>query len=632
MRRHLKSLLPLVLAALWGGGVYFLHSRGHLRALDRAESAITDFRTVLRGVKVPPDLVTIVEIDDSVVRQSGKYPLARSDLARIVDAIARLKPKAIGLDILLLDKGSDAEDAALAEALGTAPTAIAAAAVFPEHRQSVAVQKDDPFGALPTAERFLWPLKQFAERASVGVVNVTTDQNGVPRSMPMLFRTDDGIAMSFPLRVASLATGLEPAIEPNRLVLGRLSIPTDADHALPISFYGPRRTIRTISATSLLQGEPPSSAIEGRVVVVGAAVTGGGDFFPTPFEPLMPGVEVMATAITDLLAGDVVQHGRSIQIVEGLVCIVLPMMIVGLLAWRRSTAGIVAATVVVLLWMGTTFLAASSGVWLSAAVPLAATAPPALLFGVIQLWWGRRRAHYYAMKSEVLGQFQAPSVQRWLAADPNFLAEPVRQNAAVLFIDLSGFTSLSESIEPDRIRELLNEFHGLIDKDVVKHRGTITGFLGDGAMVLFGLPRPAPDDAIRAIDCAVNLSTSTSDWLSSLPAPIASRLGHKLGAHFGTIVASRLGGTSHRHITATGDTVNVANRLMEVAAGHRVELSVSDELLRAAGRDSALFKSGSLTGPLDTQVRGRSGSLAIWLWSARAKSSAADMIDGPDNV
>jgi adenylate cyclase len=629
MRRQLKSLLPVALAALWGGGVYLLHAQGHLRALDRAESAITDFRTVLRGVRAPPDLVTIVEIDDSVVRQFGKYPLARSDLARIVDAIARLKPRAIGLDILLLDKGSDAGDAALAEALGAAPTAIAAAAVFPEHSQSIQVEKDQLLGALPTADGFLWPLKQFAEHASVGVVNVTTDQSGVPRSVPTLLRTNDGIAMSFPLRVASLATAIEPVIEPNRLVLGQLSIPTDADHGLPIGFYGPRRTIRTISAGALLAGEPPAAAIAGRVVVVGAAVAGGGDFFPTPFEPLMPGVEVMATAITDLLAGDVIRHGRSSQIAESIVCVILPMMIVGLLAWRRSTVGIVAAAGLVLLWMIATFLAASSGVWMSAAVPLAATAPPVLLFGVIQLWWGRRRAHYFAMKSQVLGQFQAPSIQRWLAADPNFLAEPVRQNAAVLFIDLSGFTSLSEQIGPDRIRELLNEFHGIIDKDVAKYRGTITGFLGDGAMVLFGLPQPAPDDAVRAIDCAVSLATSTSDWLRALPAPMASRLGYKIGAHFGTIVASRLGGTSHRHITATGDTVNVANRLMEAAAGHRAELSVSDELLCAAGRDSALYKSGSLTGPLKTRLRGRSGSLVIWLWSQPAQAGDADAIESP---
>jgi adenylate cyclase len=80
------------------------------------------------------------------------------------------------------------------------------------------------------------------------------------------------------------------------------------------------------------------------------------------------------------------------------------------------------------------------------------------------------------------------------------------------------------------------------------------------------------------------------------------------------IVASRLGGGSYHHITAAGDTVNVASRLMEVAASHGVELALSDDLFQAAGPDCALLKSGDLVGPETTGIRGRSGSLMIWLW------------------
>jgi adenylate cyclase len=95
-----------------------------------------------------------------------------------------------------------------------------------------------------------------------------------------------------------------------------------------------------------------------------------------------------------------------------------------------------------------------------------------------------------------------------------------------------------------------------------------------------------------------------------------AKLGFKVGCHFGLIVASRLGGGSYHHITATGDTVNVASRLMEVAASHGAELAVSDELLSAAGQDCALLKSGDLDGPEEVQIRGRSGSLMIWLWNS----------------
>jgi adenylate cyclase len=613
-------MIALALAGLWGVGVYFAHSYGHLRFLDRAESATIDLRTLVRGTRVPPDLVTIVAIDDATVTQKGSYPLARIDLARVVEAIARLEPKVIAVDLLLVDSGADDGDEALAKSLAEHPAVIAAAAVFPEASQSVFAENDGgPIALMPSAEKFLLPLKKFADHAQIGVANVTTDQTGTPRAIPTLFRTRDRIEMSFPLRVAALAIGKEPTIEPDRLILDRRSVATDADHALLLTYYGPRRTIRTISAGSVLAGEADPNTIQNRIVVVGATVTGGGDFFPTPFEPVMPGVEVLSTAITQLMAGDNLSRDRSVRIADAIVTVMLPMVLISLLAWHRSALGLVAAAAVAAIWAGAIFVAFSSGIWLSAAVPVAAAAPPAALFTAFQLWSGRRRATYYAARNEMLEQFQAPGVQEWLTEDPNFLAEPVSQNAAIVFIDLSGFTSLSERLGPDRMRELLKDFHALVDKEAVSCGGVITSFLGDGAMILFGLPRPATDDAHRAAQCSVGLCISAAQWLTSLPSSIAPSLGFKVGAHFGIIVASRLGGGSYHHITATGDTVNVASRLMEVAANHGVELALSNELLITAGQDCAVLKSGVLTGPQETRIRGRSASIAIWLWRSVAK-------------
>ncbi|MGO8908621.1 MAG: CHASE2 domain-containing protein [Bradyrhizobium sp.] len=613
--RHLQTIIALVLAGVWGFGIYFEDSRGRLRFIDRVESTTIDFRTLVRGVKVPPDIVTIVAIDDAAVNQRGVYPLPRTDLARIVDAIARLEPKVIAVDLLLLDKGSSDTDEALANSLAGRPVVLAAAAVFSETSQLIFAENDhDPLARLPRAERFLLPLKKFADGAQIGIVNVATDQTGTPRAAPLLFRTNDTVEMSFPLRVAVLAIGKQPTIEANHLTLDGRSVPTDIDFALPIAFYGPRQTIRTVSAASVLAGDIAPDAVRNRIVVIGATVTGGGDFFSTAFEPLLPGVEVISTAITQLIAGDGLLRDHSVRLADGMVAVLLPVVLVGLLAWRQSAVGLIAAAAVVLLWTAAIFVAFSSGLWLSAAVPVAAAAPPVVLFASLQLWAGRRRAQYLAMRSELLQQFQAPAVQEWLTRDPNFLAEPVRQDAAVVFIDLSGFTSLSEQLGPDRIRELLKDFHALVDKEAVACGGTITSFLGDGAMILFGLPVAATSDALRAADCAFRLCMSAERWLTSLPPSIASRLGFKIGAHFGVIVASRLGGGSYRHITATGDTVNVASRLMEVAANHGAELALSDELLQKAGRDCAPFKSGILTGPSETGIRGRSGSLSIWLW------------------
>src|ERR1700689_957193 len=363
--RHLQTMIALVLAGLWGFGVYFAHSHGHLRFLDRAESAMIDLQTLVRGTRTPPDLLTIVAIDDAIVTEKGIYPLARIDLARVVEAIARLEPKVIAVDLLLVDKGADDGDEALAKSLAERPTVLAAAAVFPEASQSVFAENDEgPLALLPRAEKFLLPLKRFTDHTQIGVANVTTDQTGTPRAIPMLFRTSDRIEMSFPLRVAALATGKEPTIESNRLFLDQRSIPTDVDHALSITYYGPRRTIRTISAAAVFAGEVNPDPIRNRIIVVGSTVPGGGDFFPTPFEPVMPGVEILSTAITQLMAGDGLSRDRSVRIADGIVAVMLPMVLIGLLAWQRSVLGLVAAAAVALAWAGAIFFAFSSGIWL----------------------------------------------------------------------------------------------------------------------------------------------------------------------------------------------------------------------------------------------------------------------------
>lgn len=626
--RRVQILVALALTALWGAGIYAAHAYGHLRFLDRLEATLTDWRTQVRGVQRPPDLVTIVAIDDTVVKRGGSYPLPRADLARVVDTIVSFKPKVVAIDLLLVDRSAAIGDATLANTLATGPMVLAAAAIFPSDSETVEPSSQGPLAMLPQAERFLLPLPAFADHAEVGVVNVATGQSGSPLSVPMLFRTHDKVELSFPLRVASRALDKPLTIAPDQLMLGERAVPTDADFALPITYYGPRRTIRTVSAQSIFDGTLDRAAIENRIVVIGASVAGGGDFYPTPFDSLMPGVEVVSTAITHLVAGDGIVRDRRVRIADALAAILLPMLLVGLLAWRRSAPGIVAAAALMIAWAGLNAVAFTHGVWLNAATTLAAAVPPVAIFAGVQLWAGGRRTQYLAAKSSSLAQFQAPAVQEWLARDPNFLSKPVRQNAAVVFIDLSGFTALSERTDPDAIQEILKAFHALIDRTAVDCGGTITGFLGDGAMILFGLPAAMPDDSARALKCAIDLHRSVERWIASLPPAIGDRLGFKIGAHFGEIVASRLGG-SHQHITATGDTVNVASRLMEVAVQNGARLALSDTLLDAADFHGA--PDGVLSGPLLAQVRGRSGIVTVWFWRDRdgpsQAAARAEMID-----
>src|SRR5207237_8096308 len=216
------------------------------------------------------------------------------------------------------------------------PNSIVSHAKLAEPKQLIAAQESDPLAGLPRAEKFLFPLKLFADHAAVGVVNLTTDKSGTPRGVPMLFRSDDKIELSFPLRVVALATDTEPTIEADSLTLAMRHIPLDVGHVLPLAFYGRHGTIRTISAASILKGEVASEAFRDRIVVIGATVTGGGDLFPTSFDPVMPGVEIVGTAITHLMAGDGMLRNRSTRAADAILAIALTLLLVALLQWRSS--------------------------------------------------------------------------------------------------------------------------------------------------------------------------------------------------------------------------------------------------------------------------------------------------------
>ena len=330
----------------------------------------------------------------------------------------------------------------------------------------------------------------------------------------------------------------------------------------------------------------------------------------------------MATAIGNVLHDEGLVRDYRVRMADAAIGMVSAVGVVLLLGWRRSGTGFASICIVLLILAAVNQWVFANGIWLSAALPLAAALPPAILFGATQLWLNRNKAQLFEDQSHLLQRVQAPGLGDWLAEHPNFLAEPVQLSASIVFVDLSGFTGLSETAGPKVARDVLNEFHGLIDNAVTNCGGVVVSFMGDGVMILFGLPEAREDDARIAVDCCVTIACDMTAWLSSSAKPIR-KLGFKIGAHAGEIVASRLGGGSQQHIAATGDVVNVASRLMEVAAVHDVELAISSEMVAAGGQESLIHKQGTISGPMESPIRGRAEAMAVWLWRLSPAAAAA---------
>lgn len=617
------TLFFAAVSAAWGTLLGMRHVAALQSPLDRIEYVSLDWRYVLAGARARPRGVVIAAIDDATIEKAGSYPLPRSALAQIIRGVAAHAPQVIAVDILLVDAGAEETDRELVEALRSARAVISAAAMFDVDADADAA--DLPLQSmggefLPRPSHILWPHKKFSDVAQPALANVTTDRSGVPRHVPLLFNSDGTLVPSFVLSTAAAGLNGDPVIGNQSLRWGARPVATDLGYQLPLRFYGPRGSIRTISASRALTGELDPEDVRGQVVVVGLAATGIGDSFATPFDRAMPGVEILATAISNLMTGDALIRDGFVRRIDASFAIGLPVAVVLLLAIPRVSIGLVSimltfSGLIVLNWFA--FL---QGYWFSIALPAAASVPPAIACGLTRLWMEQRISKRLASEGDVLRRFQPPRLVDVLIRDPQFLAMPVHQDAAIVFMDLSGFTHVTERLGPAWTRELLAALHERIEKAVAGEQGFVVSYMGDGAMMVFGLPSPHPHDAARALRAVVSLHDSLSTWLASLP-PVA-RLTSRIGAHFGPVVLSRLGAAVHQHIAATGDTVNVASRLMEVAKDRHVRIVVSEDLYRVALQVSGAADPLPVGDAIEVSIRGRAQPVLIRIWDETSHGTA----------
>jgi adenylate cyclase len=604
---HAAAVCAFLLAGLlWGGHLAVGQLQGLDRGLEHLEDLAADWRFVFLGPRPVPRGVVIVAIDDDTVRVTGRYPLPRDQLARIVHGLVAQGPQAIAIDLLFLEAGEARADADLAEELRGTRSIIGAVGV---------IGSPDPqaTGPVPTFDRILWPIDGLRQAAQVGLVNVVTDRSGTVRHIPLVLRGPATILPSFVLAASAAALNTDPVLGGDLVRLAGRTIVTDIGYNMPIRYYGPVGSIRRLSAAPILRGELEPDAVRGQVVVIGVTAVGSSDSFATPFGRVVPGVEIMATAITNLLAGDVLIRTARVRWIDASAAILLPIGVVLLLAATRPVTGACLAVVLVVVWLASVIEAFAFGYWLSIAVPLAALVPVAVGYGLVRLVVDRSLAQRFAAQAVALAKFQSPRLVKSIAQDPEFLNTPVRQDVAVVFLDLSGFTGVSESLGPEWTRELLSTFQALIEREVSEQDGYIVSFMGDGAMVLFGVPTPQWDDAARAVRTLMRLDDTIFAWLQTLPPVAHDRLGARIAGHFGPAVVSRLGSVRQQHVTASGDTVNVTSRLLEVAKERSARIIISDDLYAAAATAGSFAGRGGGS-VAEVALRGRTRPLRIHAW------------------
>ncbi|MEE4011130.1 adenylate/guanylate cyclase domain-containing protein [Roseibium sp. FZY0029] len=611
----LVALLMLA-GAIWAGGLAQSHIGGQASVLDRLETVLLDLRILIKGPREAPQDVVIVAIDDKTVTAVGQYPVGRNFLTALVEGIRDAGAKALAVDILLIGKSDEAADAGLARALASLPTVIAAGGQFPLEQAAEVL--------VPAPETELRPYEAFSEAASVGLVNVATDAGGTPRHIPLIFKTGQGLAPSFGMQAVGKFLGAPPSVTAEGIRIGGRVQPLDLHWQQSLNYYGKGGTIRTISAQLLLEDPAAAKvALEGHLVLLGVTASAVGDRFSTPFDPILPGVEVLSTGIANLLDGSVLLRDSQVRLCDAIAAVSLTLLGMALIVFLPLASATIVYLLLLLGWLTATVIAFNQGIWLNAALPFAASVPPVVALAVLREGFDWFRVRRLMAAREALSRFQAPDLARRIADDPGFLQVPREQPVAILFIDLAGYTTLSEKLGPARTRDVLKAFHTLVVNEAARNRGLVLDFMGDGAMIGFGIPDAAPRDAEDACRCAFDLVGAVHDWIktSGLNADIREV---RLGGHYGPVVLSRLGHENQQQIAATGDCVNVASRLMEVGKSRGASIVLSTALTTAAKTATRQTATGDtlrevLARPPRLEavaIRGRVQELEVALWTA----------------
>lgn len=228
----------------------------------------------------------------------------------------------------------------------------------------------------------------------------------------------------------------------------------------------------------------------------------------------------------------------------------------------------------------------------------------------------RRRQMEAERAHASLSRFFSPEIARRLAADVGGDGMEVQwRDVAILFTDITGFTSLVETAAPQTLGELLNEYVGGMTEIVFAHEGTVAKIIGDAIQVLFNAPGDQPDYATRAVACAHDLDAWAENFSARWKARGVNFGTTRIGAHAGPALVGNFGGNRFFDYTAYGDTINTASRL-EAANKHLgTRICVSASVAKGA----ANFH-GRPVG--DLMLRGRSEPLRAFEPLPQAKFEA----------
>ncbi|GAB2503289.1 CHASE2 domain-containing protein [Arenimonas alkanexedens] len=566
--------LALTVLALWAGG-----------ALDRADNALGDALMVRHAAsRTPPPDIVLIAIDQKSLEDlnelAGAWPWPRSVHGELLDLLAAWRPKSVVFDVMFNehDAFQPENDQVLRDIAATQDNLFFPTQRMPDGNPFRLESLPPAFGAerVPGAVDeepvvLLLPVVLYPANWQGGLINFETDTDGRGRHARLWTPAGGWRLPGLAASVARHAGATLPKQDRIRL-----------------NWFGqPPRTLSYSDLFNDLGSAEPKIAptLTGSILVIGGTADGINDRRPTAIDAQTPGVHVITTGVANLRAGDWL---RDLPSRWPLALLLAAAMVLGF-RQRRSP-----------LWLGlglglaTLALAAASFGLLRQAYY--APVGSALLVGwlafllfTLQAQWLERREREATVG--IFGRFLDPRVVAGLVETGELSRDqkPQAREISILFSDIRGFTTLSETRTPEQVVDLLNRYFSRQVDVIFKHGGTLDKFIGDAVMAFWNAPTDTPGHARQAVRAAIGMTVALDEFKRELRER-GEGLGDfdvGIGLHTGPAVVGFLGSDTRMEYTAIGDTVNLASRIEGSTKGV-ARVLVSDATRAACGEGDGI--------------------------------------------
>lgn len=522
--------------------------------------------------------VVIVDFDEATFYNLQQYPISRKTIAEAIQRVAASSPRIIGLDMFLSEARNAEEDTAMRIALADAGNVILAS--------------QEQAGGIPQ----LQPLLEFCKPEELGqnsgfcaettpgafgyaAANLPLDSDGFVRAF-FIFTGGSNPSITFPVMIAQQYAGesLKPVNRSAVRFLGKKILYSAAEsHEVLIgTWYS--NTASHISAQTLLQGSlKPLNELRDKIVLIGQSSNAAQDLMLTPLfrkelksgpRIRLSGTDVHAAAIETLLNGEAVLVFSARNLFSLLYLISILAILIQLRLPLRISIVVIAGSALLAYFVAQALLVWDH-IWFqytTVTLALLLSVPLTMTYRFVQ-----ERFHHTAAthdREQLMGLFSRyvsaeVAQQIWERRAEVVLAGEQRV-ATVLFSDIRNFTSLTEGKNSHRVLDWLNEYLTEMDEVIRAHRGFLNKFMGDGLMVLFGVPLSdgIEADARNALHTARHMLEKVRDLNRSHqndPAFPTLKIG--IGIHTGTLTCGNIGSRNRVEYSVIGETVNLASRL-----------------------------------------------------------------------